>query len=104
MSKFNVSMTYSNVTPESAELGDFSETGFVWQDQPYTSLELIDLIKGFGYYELSDHGGNSIDLYGESFTQDYTTGETCQECIHITAKSRRSIENLLLVLNNKKSA
>jgi hypothetical protein len=47
--KFKVSVTYSEVTPESASNGDFSETGFVSEDQIYTLRELIDLIKSEGY-------------------------------------------------------
>ncbi len=104
MKKFQVSMTYSNTTPESREQGNFSETGFVWENQTYNTIELIDLINSFGYYELSDHGGKSISFYGDWFTQDYTIGEDCQECLHVDAKSRRDIENLLLILRQKQSA
>lgn len=47
--KFIVSETYQEVTPESAEYGDFSDTGFVFQDEPYSLRELIDYIKRSGY-------------------------------------------------------
>lgn len=48
--RFVVSKTYAEITPESAEHGDFSETGFVFEDEVYTLRELIQLIKSEGFY------------------------------------------------------
>jgi hypothetical protein len=47
--KFKVSKTYNEVTPESAEHGDFSDTGYVFQDVIYTLSELKQLIKSEGF-------------------------------------------------------
>jgi hypothetical protein len=44
-----LSKTFSETTPESAEHGDFSNSGFEWQDVEYTFKELIDELKNNNY-------------------------------------------------------
>ena len=46
---FLVSETYQQITPESCEQGDFSDSGFNFKDQEYTLRELIEYIKRTGY-------------------------------------------------------
>ena len=48
--KFLVSQTYSEITPESAEHGDFSDNGYEFEDEIYTLRELIDHIKREGFH------------------------------------------------------
>jgi hypothetical protein len=40
-----ISQTYAEITPESVDDGDFSETGFVFEDTGYTFRELVDLMR-----------------------------------------------------------
>lgn len=77
---FLVSKTYSEVTPESAEDGDFSETGFCWQDQVYSLEDLKHLIKSEGFYRESR--GTSWLTTGFS-TSCYRTGTQREENLHI---------------------
>jgi hypothetical protein len=77
--KFKVSQTYSEVTPESAIDGEFSDTGFVFEDQIYTLRELIGLIKRDGFTRES--GSNWLTT-GFS-TSCYRTGTEREENLHI---------------------
>ena len=44
-----ISKTYEETTPESAEIGEFSDSGFDWEDEPYTFKELIEELKNYDY-------------------------------------------------------
>jgi hypothetical protein len=45
-----LSKTFAETTPEFSEHGDFSDSGFEWQDVEYTFKELIDELKNNNYY------------------------------------------------------
>lgn len=77
--KFKVSQTFSDVTPESAKQGDFSDTGFEFQDVEYTLRELIDYIKSNGFYR---EGGTGWLTQG-NHTSDYSTGTETTIDLHI---------------------
>jgi len=78
--KFNVNKTYTQVTPESAEHGDYSDTGFEFQDQQYTLRELINYIKQNGFVREA----NTDWLTTGYWTQCHYTGtEKCFD-LHIT--------------------
>lgn len=44
-----LSQTYEIVTHESAEHGDIAESGFEWENVPYTFREVVELIHGGGF-------------------------------------------------------
>ena len=80
---FTVSRTYQETTEESAELGDFSDQGYVYQDCEYDLRELVR--------ELSD----CIELSGlprdthccwasTGYDTDYRTGTDRSESVHIS--------------------
>lgn len=77
--RFLVSITYSEVTPESAAEGDFSKTGFVSEDQEYTLEELKSLIKSGGWYR----EGRTRWMTTGSWVSDYRTGTEREENLHI---------------------
>lgn len=81
--EFLVSKTYSQVTPESAEFGDFFDSGFVWQDVPYTFRELVELLDSrewdFDGYSISN-GWNIID---------YSTMTSEEEQLHVKCPTAR---------------
>lgn len=81
--RFIVSETYQEVTPESAEYGDFSDTGFVFQDETYSLRELIDYIKRNGYTRESK-GTDWLTL--GPWTECYRTGTERSTNLHITLK------------------
>lgn len=80
--RFIVSETYQEVTPESAQDGDFSDTGFVFQDETYSLRELIDYIKRNGY---TRQGLTSWLSTGESI-ECYQTLTYRSTNLHITLK------------------
>lgn len=45
--KFKVSRTYTEVTPESRDFGDFSNNGFVYENESFTLKELLSELKSF---------------------------------------------------------
>ena len=84
MLTFIVNETYSEITPESAESGDFSETGFEFEDQEYTLSELISYIKSEGYYR----EGKSTNWFTTGFyVEDYATCTEKERNLHITIKA-----------------
>ncbi len=95
---FTVSITYSEVTPESASIGDFSDTGFLREDE--TNWRLKDIIKEVenqGVEYIQDNH-NSLSVYGGFSIRDYYNGIEREECIHIDA-SPRNIKRILSILN-----
>ena len=86
--RFNVGVTFSETTPESAEHGDTSDNGWINEPQRMTLKETIDTIKEHYVYENFQDSGSSQSLYGEYYTQDYYTGTGRQEAVHIDADRR----------------
>lgn len=94
---FTVGQTFSEVTPESAELGDWSDHG--WEREPskeWTIAEILREIKNQGVEHISDNG-SSLDVYGHFYTSCYRTGTDRQECLHIGG-APRNIRRLLKFL------
>lgn len=90
--EFLVSKTYSQVTPESAEDGDFSDCGFVWEDVPYTFRELVELLDSREW----SFDGSSISNGWNII--DYATMSEEEEQLHVkcpTARHARYFEKAL---------
>lgn len=88
--RFLLSKTYSVVTPESAEQGDFAETGFEFDDRP---ADLRDVVRAFR--ECSEASTwpvrpDTVDGYswasttGDGGDIDYRTGAETQYAYHVT--------------------
>ena len=87
--KFLVSRTFSEITPESAEHGDFSDTGFVYQDEVLTLSELKSEIRRAGFTRERNTGGPksspcSTWVETEYYTSCYGTGTSRSEALHVT--------------------
>ena len=76
---FLASITYSEITPESASNGDFSETGYHQTPRVYSLRELIDLIKREGFYRESGTDWMTSGYY----TSCYQTGTEREESLHV---------------------
>ena len=77
-----ISKTFEIVTEESASYGEAEESGFVFEERPYTFRELVREMEGFP--ECSDrpasgHVGEWLTSYAE---QDFRTGAYESESIH----------------------
>lgn len=84
--EFLVSKTYSQIAPESAEDGDFSDYGFVWEDVPYTFRELVELLDSREWH--FDEGG--IITNGWNII-DYYTMTSEEEQLHVQCPTARHI-------------
>jgi hypothetical protein len=89
-------ITYEVTTEESAEHGEFEETGFTMQDVPLR--EAYDFLRfSAGYCEASCSDiaqARWLSFYNEA---DFQTGETINYALHfprITGSSRRRIARL----------
>lgn len=83
--KFLVSMTYSRTTPESVEIGDFSDTGFIWEDVPHTFRELVELLgssEWFYEYGVISNGWDAVD-YLTSMEQEDQLHVKCPTVRHM---------------------
>ena len=74
---------FSEVTPESAEDGELSDSGTLAENVPYTFRELIDLLREHSNPSCS-HGRVSIlTWFSTGFrVDDYATGTECEQSIH----------------------
>lgn len=98
---FTVSRTYDIVTPESAQQGDFSESGYVYEPKKMTIRDVLSEINSLGYFEnLQDHNG-SQSLYAADAYTDYHDGSETREALHIDASERvmRRLTQLLKVMS-----
>ena len=94
-----ISITFQVVTPESAERGDFSETGFVHENLEFENIEeLISDIREYGYMER----GNETDFYTTDPEIDYYDGSETTHGIHFDDKNTADI--FWNTLRGKKSA
>lgn len=82
-----LSQTYQIVSEESAEHGDFEDTGFDWEDVPHTFKEVVDLIKDCGFIHKSDSHGVPRWLSTEDDI-DFQTGDRESKSLHPASDSR----------------
>lgn len=95
---FTISLTYTTITPESAEHGDFEESGFIIESVTCTLKEISGLVRNYG---INSRGQNDLTTWWESdyYMEDY---ETCSEkCIglHIRYKDMPLTPNQFRRLN-----
>lgn len=80
-----VSRTYTETTEESAEYGDFSDTGFVWEKCELTFRELVHIMTRGGFTNSSRYpaDGGIYEWYStDSEISDYEDGTYREESIH----------------------
>lgn len=93
-------VTYSTTTPESAEQGDYSESGFYsrggWKHDDPSDWTLREVVSQFGRQVLED-GGTSFYSIDSDF--DYRTGEDTSYAVHppqtITASTYARVARIL---------
>lgn len=100
---FKVSRTYAETTPESVEHGDFSDHGFVFQDEIYTLRELIEYIRSEGFTRES-RGTRWLETCWH--TECYRTGTERQDNLHVRlvtvgSEQRRLYDQLTELLSLK---
>lgn len=85
MTTLLISRTYSEVTPESAKDGDFSETGFVYENTEFTFRELVRELLDCCQISAS-HPGDCANVWASTgfSTSDYSTGTEREESVHFS--------------------
>lgn len=85
MLTFTVSRTYSETTPESAEDGDSSDAGFVYEDEPQSFREVVSALRECSEVSQSPVTTGHVWASTEYTTVDYRTGTDRSESIHVNA-------------------
>ena len=83
----NILEAYAIVTPESAEQGDYDETGVLQESTPYTLRELVHYIQREGYVNASAWPLNEATdtrhvWLEDTGTEDYKTGAVTYRTLH----------------------
>lgn len=77
--EYNVGITYDIVTPESAEEGDFAESGWELEPEDMSAEDIIRYMQDLGVYENNGDGS----WYTAGSVQDYSTGEEISYAVHV---------------------
>jgi hypothetical protein len=78
-----INKTYSECTPESAENGELSDSGFIWEDAECTFRELVGYFRE--HTECSDYPAHSGAWFSSGFSvDDYGTGLESETAIHFS--------------------
>ena len=98
--QLDFSVTYATITPESAEYGDFEDTGFYAENIGFdTFAELVDYLERNGYNYWSDSRGTGWLSTGFS-VEGYATGEEIEYSIHANnTRSQRYLEKAFMFTN-----
>lgn len=85
-----LSKTYQETTPESAQDGDYSDQGFVFEDSPCTFRELIAYLRECSEPSCTPFTGDTVGLWFSSYPEviDYATCTERSEAIHYSRKNR----------------
>jgi len=83
-----ITKTYIECTPESAEDGEYSDNGLIFEDVGYTFRELVREMKSHRQASNSSASGGIFEWYSSGFdTVDYVTGTDRETCIHYSRKN-----------------
>ena len=77
-----IDKTFDEVTPESAEDGDTSDSGFIVENEPMTFRELVNELRGYPFASTARVTGSSYEWASTEPETDYRTGAEYQESIH----------------------
>lgn len=97
---FTVGQTYTEVTPESASDGDFSDAG--WEVEKTNDWTIDDILRALNDQgvEHIESGTLSISIYGWTSTICYRTATDKQLCLHIDG-TERNIARLNKIIKQK---
>lgn len=97
---FFVSKTYDETTPESAESGDFSDSGYVFKDDAQTLEDVLAEIQRHGIAHI-EHFPNEIRITGHEFIEDNSTLTYRVETLFIKSREgyERTTARLFKLLN-----
>ncbi len=82
-----ISKTFDVVTHESAEDGEAAESGFVYENEPFTFGELIREIQSGGF-----HREGATRWLTSHAEEDYRTGEVQTQALHFSCVNPPHLE------------
>lgn len=83
-----IDCTFSEVTPESAENGELSDSGFMWQDNECSFRDLIRLMRDHTNSSCHPATGGTHEWYtSEMGAIDYRTGTERETSLHYSQKN-----------------
>lgn len=85
---FTVGVTYDVVTPESAEHGDFADSGWTVEKEPHTLRDALSVLRRYGPYDSVSDTYNGVSMYESDADVDFRTGAATRYCVHIEGSSR----------------
>lgn len=78
-----IGRTFSEITPESAKNADFSDYGFISENEAVTFTELVELMKRHPQASEWPNNGSPDVWYSTGYqVEDYGTGTEREECLH----------------------
>lgn len=78
-----ISRTFAEITPESCEDSDFSDSGIISEKEQVSFSELVDLMREHNLSSCSpDNYSVNTWYHTDFFTTDYSTGTNREESIH----------------------
>ena len=81
-----ISRTFVEVTPDSAEDGEFSDHGFDREREEVSFTELVNLMSEYCHpSRCPNEGGTSVWYSNEMYISDFGDGTNRQESIHFHA-------------------
>jgi hypothetical protein len=86
-----INKTYSIVTPESAENGEDSDSGFLSQGEKVTFRELVSLMKEFPMPSCSQASGETWEWLTSYPETDFRSGEEKTESLHFSRENSPSL-------------
>lgn len=88
-----INRTYSEITPESVEDGDFSDNGFITEREEISFRELVCLMREHPYPSASGMDINKNVWFSSGFQiTDFSDGTEREECIHFHSDNVPMIE------------
>ena len=91
MKTYLVSETYEIITEESAENGDFEETGFTFQDEPMTAREIAEYLYTGGFTEASASQYHDGVWFSANGDMDMHSGDYENRSLHFTGGMDRRL-------------
>lgn len=101
---FTVGVSYDVVTEESAEQGDFEETGWEHEPEEMTLRDALHLIERYGPFDTGWHaspGMSQIALYQADGETDIRTGDVTRYAVHIRS-TPHNLQRLIAFLRKKR--
>lgn len=79
-----VNKTFTEISEESAEHGDFSESGFISENEQVSFRELVELMSEFTEASQNPNNGNTHVWLSTGYQTNFSTGDEREECLHFS--------------------